>query len=132
MKNHKTVFFHQCYERKLYNGVRKYGHCILIASTTRVVPEVRRQSLKCFKMTLHIVITLHMHVFSTLWIFIVTLSITTYMIAIATLPLHVWSTLIFLAITLIRIVDNKTNLAGKFLIFMRCKTYFLPYKYTSL
>ena len=36
----------------------------------------------------------------------------------------------FLAITLIRTADNVTKLAWKVLISMRCKTYFLPYKYS--
>ena len=52
--------------------------------------------------------------------------------AVTTLPLHVRSTSKILVITLIRTIDNEVKLAWKVLIFMRCKTYFLPHKYTNL
>ena len=45
----------------------------VIFSKYEAIPEVRRQSLKCFKMTSDIdtlCMFAHTHVFSTLWIFI--------------------------------------------------------------
>ena len=79
---------------------------------TRVVPEVRRQNLKCFKMTSDIDITLPVYTYTCVFQIMdihKPLNITTEMVAMATLPLHVRSTSKFIAITLARNAENEAG-----------------------
>ena len=69
---------------------------------------------------------------STLWIFLNSYVEHYYnIVAMATVPLHIRSTLKYLAITLIRSVNNAAKLLWKFLLLTRCGTYFLSYTYTN-
>ena len=101
----------------------------------RAVPEVRRQSLKCFKMASDIDITLHVCTYTCFphcgYSGAIIPNITTYMVAMTTLPPHVRSTSKCLAITLLRTADNEAKLAWKVLIFMTRKIFALL-KYTNL
>ena len=94
----------------------------------RVVPRVRRQSLKCFKMTFDTDITLHVCtftcVFNIVGIHKSQSNIISLMVAMTTLPLHVRSASKFLPITL-------TWTAQKVLIFMQCQTYLLLHKFAK-
>ena len=84
--------------------------CLLYKITiyTRTVPEVRRQRLKCFKMTSDIDITLHVCTCTCVF-HIVDISKQLCRTLHIYGSLHVRSTLKYLAVTLIRTVNNEAK-----------------------